>query len=165
MTKIELPKEGFVAIKQYKQQPVFFFRFNTVETENETVVCDEETITRQGADHASMVAKCIGVKYNTDAQLALAAAAEIIVGNEPDLDDKQIVAADIDYNKHVNNANYVRMAMELLSADFEVKNLRLEYRIPAKLGDTLVPVVYHIGETIVVSLDIHGEASAIVEFS
>ena len=49
--------------------------------------------------------------------------------------------------------------------DFEVKNLRLEYRIPAKLGDTLVPVVYHIGETIVVSLDIHGEASAIVEFS
>ena len=71
MTKIELPKEGFVAIKQYKQQPVFFFRFNTVETENETVVCDEETITLQGADYASMVAKCIGVKYNTDAQLAL----------------------------------------------------------------------------------------------
>lgn len=71
MTKIELPKESFVAIKQYKQQPVFFFRFNTVETENETVVCDEETITLQGADYASMVAKCIGVKYNTDAQLAL----------------------------------------------------------------------------------------------
>lgn len=71
MTKIELPKEGFVAIKQYKQQPVFFFRFNAVETENETVVCDEETITLQGADYASMVAKCIGVKYNTDAQLAL----------------------------------------------------------------------------------------------
>ena len=76
-----------------------------------------------------------------------------------------IMRADIDYNKHVNNANYVRMAMELLPEDFEVKNLRLEYRIPAKLGDTLVPVVYHIGETIVVSLDIHGEASAIVEFS
>jgi len=71
MTKIELPKEGFVAIKQYKQQPVFFFRFNTVETENETVVCDETTIALQGADYASMVAKCIGVKYNTDAQLAL----------------------------------------------------------------------------------------------
>lgn len=71
MTKIELPKEGFVAIKQYKQQPVFFFRLNPVETENETVVCDETTIALQGADYASMVAKCIGVKYNTDAQLAL----------------------------------------------------------------------------------------------
>ena len=71
MTKIELPREGFVAIKQYKKQPVFFFRFNPVETENETVVCDETTITLQGADYASMVAKCIGVKYNTDAQLAL----------------------------------------------------------------------------------------------
>ena len=76
-----------------------------------------------------------------------------------------ILRADIDYNKHVNNANYVRMAMELLPDDFEVKNLRLEYRIPAKLGDTLVPVFYNIGETIVISLDIHGEASAIVEFS
>ena len=71
MTKIELPKEGFVAIKQYKQQPVFFFRFDTVETENETVVCEEVTITLKNADYASMVAKCIGTKYNTDAQLAL----------------------------------------------------------------------------------------------
>ena len=71
MTKIELPKEGFVAIKQYKQQPVFFFRFNPVETENETVVCNETTIALQGATYKNMVAKCIGVKYNTDAQLAL----------------------------------------------------------------------------------------------
>lgn len=71
MTKIEVSKEGFVAIKQYKQQPVFFFRFDPVETENETVVCDEETITLKNADYASIVAKCIGVKYNTDAQLAL----------------------------------------------------------------------------------------------
>jgi len=71
MTKIELPKEGFVAIKQYKQQGVFFFRFDPVETENETVVCEEVTITLKNADYASMVAKCIGVKYNTDAQLAL----------------------------------------------------------------------------------------------
>lgn len=71
MTKIELPKDGFVAIVQYKQQPVYFFRFDTVDTENETVVCDETTITLQGADYESMTAKCIGVKYNTDAQLAL----------------------------------------------------------------------------------------------
>ena len=75
-----------------------------------------------------------------------------------------VLRADIDYNKHVNNANYVRMAMELLPEGFEVKGLRLEYRIPAKLGDTLQPVVYHLGETIVVSLDIQGESSAIVEF-
>jgi len=71
MAKIELPQEVFVAIKQYKQQPVFFFRFDPVETENETVVCDETTFTLHDADYASMVAKCIGVKYNTDAQLAL----------------------------------------------------------------------------------------------
>lgn len=71
MTKIELPKEGFIAVVQYKKQPVYFFRFDVEETENETIVCNETTVSLHNADYASMVAKCIGVKYNTDAQLAL----------------------------------------------------------------------------------------------
>lgn len=66
--------------------------------------------------------------------------------------------------RHVNNANYIRMAMELLPEDFEVRGLRVEYRIPAKLGDTLTPTVYHVAGTIVVALAIGSEASAIVEF-
>lgn len=72
--------------------------------------------------------------------------------------------ADIDYNRHVNNANYIRMAMELLPEDFVINGLRVEYRIAAKLGDTLVPVIYQNDNVITVSLLIGEEVSAIIEF-
>ncbi|MBQ6648504.1 MAG: hypothetical protein IJM66_06625 [Muribaculaceae bacterium] len=76
-----------------------------------------------------------------------------------------VMRADIDYNKHMNNANYVRIAMELLPSDFVVKGMRMEYRVPAKLGDELTPTVYDNGDTIIVSLLTGTETSAIIEFS
>ena len=65
----------------------------------------------------------------------------------------------------MNNANYVRIAMELLPSDFVVKGMRMEYRVPAKLGDELTPTVYDNGDTIIVSLLTGTETSAIIEFS
>ena len=73
--------------------------------------------------------------------------------------------ADIDYNKHLNNANYVRMAMELLPEDFEVKGLRVEYRVPTKLCDLLIPTLFQIEGGIIVSFSIDSEVSAIIEFT
>ena len=70
------------------------------------------------------------------------------------LDPVRVMRADIDYNRHMNNANYVRIAMELLPEGFEVHDMRVEYRIAAKLGDRLVPTVH----------SIDGEPSAIIEF-
>ena len=76
-----------------------------------------------------------------------------------------VMRADIDYNRHVNNANYIRMAMELLPDDFEIDGLRVEYRVAAKLGDTLIPAVYHTADdTFVISLSISTEVCAIIEF-
>jgi acyl-ACP thioesterase len=72
--------------------------------------------------------------------------------------------ADIDYNRHMNNANYVRIAMELLPEDFKVKDMRVEYRIPAKLGDQLIPTLYPIDGGFIVSLAIEGQPSTIIEF-
>ena len=77
----------------------------------------------------------------------------------------QVMRADIDYNRHVNNANYIRMAMELLPEDFVVKGLRVEYRVAAKLGDNLTPTLFEIENGFVISLAISNEASAIVEFT
>ena len=77
----------------------------------------------------------------------------------------KVLRADIDYNKHLNNANYIRMAMELLPEDFDVKGLRVEYRVPAKLGDQLIPTVFQIEGGIIVSLSIGSEISAIIEFT
>jgi len=76
----------------------------------------------------------------------------------------KVIRADIDYNRHMNNANYVRIAMELLPEGFEVRDMRVEYRIAAKLGDMLTPTLYPIDGGYIVALAIDGEPSAIIEF-
>ena len=80
------------------------------------------------------------------------------------LDPIRVLRADIDYNKHLNNANYICMAMELLPEDFEVKGLRVEYRVPAKLSDMLIPTLFKIDGGIIISLAIGNEVSAVIEF-
>jgi acyl-ACP thioesterase len=77
----------------------------------------------------------------------------------------RVLRADIDYNKHLNNANYVRMAMELLPENFVVNGLRVEYRVAAKLGEMLVPTIYRHDNVIIISLSISEDISAIIEFS
>ena len=77
----------------------------------------------------------------------------------------KVLRADIDYNKHMNNANYVRIAIELLPEGFEVKCLRVEYRVAAKLGDVLVPVVYKVEGRFIVAISVGDDVSAIIEFS
>ena len=81
------------------------------------------------------------------------------------LEPVRVLRADIDYNRHMNNANYVRVAMELLPEGFEVRGLRVEYRVAAKLGDVLVPTIYKYDDVIIVSLSIDKDVSAIIEFS
>ena len=77
-----------------------------------------------------------------------------------------VMRADIDYNRHMNNANYVRVAMELLPADFLVTGLRVEYRAAARCGDVLVPTVYRPEpDVVVVALAIGETVAAIVEFT
>ena len=78
------------------------------------------------------------------------------------LEPIKVLRADIDYNKHLN---YVRMAMELLPEDFVVRGLRVEYRVAAKLGDSLTPIIYKIADGIIISLSIGSEVSAIIEFN
>lgn len=50
----------------------------------------------------------------------------------------------LDTNHHVNNGQYVNLAMEYLTKDIEVKNLRAEYKQQALLGDVLYPCVSEI---------------------
>ena len=80
------------------------------------------------------------------------------------MDPVRVMRADIDYNRHMNNANYVRIAMELLPVGFEVHDMRVEYRIAARLDDLLTPTVYSIDGGYIVSLAVNGQPSAIIEF-
>ena len=70
-TTIEVPKEGFASIQQYRNQPVYFFRFDCEETENETILCKETTFALKSVTYENMVSAMIAVKYSIDAQLAL----------------------------------------------------------------------------------------------
>lgn len=47
----------------------------------------------------------------------------------------------LDTNNHVNNGQYVRMAMDFLPGDFEIGQMRAEYKKQALLGDVLYPFV------------------------
>lgn len=58
----------------------------------------------------------------------------------------------IDTNHHVNNAQYVEIAREVLPDHFEVSELRIEYKKAAVLGDIVMPHVSRTDVGYVVSL-------------
>lgn len=47
----------------------------------------------------------------------------------------------LDTNNHVNNGQYVRMAMDYIPENFEISQLRVEYKNQAVLDDVIYPVV------------------------
>lgn len=53
----------------------------------------------------------------------------------------------LDTNRHVNNGQYVQMAMGFLPEGFEIGQMRAEYKKPALLGNRVVPLV-HLAEGI-----------------
>ena len=72
--------------------------------------------------------------------------------------------SQLDTNHHVNNGQYVRMAMNQIELK-PVKELRVEYKKQALLGDVIVPVICEQENEIFVSLDDEaGKAFAVVQF-
>lgn len=71
---------------------------------------------------------------------------------------------DIDYNGHMNNAHYVRLAMECLPEDFATKTVRVEYKIPARRGELLVPEMLLVENRAYIKLMKGNVAAAVLEF-
>lgn len=72
----------------------------------------------------------------------------------------------LDTNHHVNNGQYVKIALDYPEEDFEVRRLRAEYKKQAYLGDVFCPVVYKREEGYVISLnDRGGKPYAVVELN
>ncbi len=70
----------------------------------------------------------------------------------------------IDTNKHVNNCQYVQMALEALEEDLSVRQLRVEYKKSAVYGDMILPKIAREEERTVVELcDKEGNPYAVVE--
>lgn len=75
--------------------------------------------------------------------------------------------ADIDFNRHMNNARYVEAALECLPEGFPFRRMRVEYKKPAKYGDRLFPLCIDdpAGRRLVLLRDGGGAPYAVVEFS
>ena len=72
----------------------------------------------------------------------------------------------LDTNGHMNNAHYVTLAEDCLPGPISCRQLRVEYKSPARGGDLIFPKIYAVGEKrIVVLSDGGGKPYAVVEFS
>jgi acyl-ACP thioesterase len=72
----------------------------------------------------------------------------------------------IDSNQHVNNVEYVKLAMETQPVDKEITGLRVEYKKSAHYGDTLKTLIYTDDNAAcqVVLEDENKDVAAVVEF-
>lgn len=71
----------------------------------------------------------------------------------------------IDTNNHVNNAKYVMLAEQYLPEGFNVKEIRVEYKIAAVLGDMMIPrVTVEENQTTVVFVTSAGKLYAAIQF-
>lgn len=72
----------------------------------------------------------------------------------------------LDTNHHVNNGQYVNIAMEYLPDDFVIRQMRAEYKKQAFLDDVLYPYVVQTENGYVIFIQGEdGKGYAIVEFS
>ena len=74
----------------------------------------------------------------------------------------------LDTNHHVNNGQYVRMAMDCIPGDFKIRQLRVEYKSQAVLGDEIYPMAAEgtDGKMYTVSLNgADGSPYCVVEFT
>lgn len=77
----------------------------------------------------------------------------------------KVPRAFIDTNQHMNNAQYIRTALELMPEDFYIYQVRVEFKKAAVLGDLLYPYVYQDDRMMkVVLADEQKKPYAVVEF-
>lgn len=106
-------------------------------------------------------------KYTLEERLPMDYAPRKIAVPE-NMEEKEAVIVKqhhLDTNNHVNNGQYVRMAMDFLPDGFKVSQMRAEYKKQALLEDVIVPRTFLDKEYCVVSLnDKENNAFAVVEF-
>ena len=77
----------------------------------------------------------------------------------------RVMRDDIDYNNHVNNAQYIRMALECLPEDFQVGGMRVEYKKTVSPGSTIIPSIAFSANTAFIVMEAAGSICCVVEFT
>ena len=71
----------------------------------------------------------------------------------------------IDTNEHVNNCQYVQMALEVLPGDKDVHQMRVEYKKSAVYGDIIYPeIAVEEDRTVIELCDENKKPYAVIEF-
>lgn len=88
-------------------------------------------------------------------------------GEGKKLEPAEVRRHNLDTNNHVNNGQYIEIAMEYLPEGFAIRQLRAEYKKQALLGDMIYPVMYRNAQGILtVSLENEeGQPYCIAEFT
>lgn len=84
-------------------------------------------------------------------------------------EQRTVMKHDIDGYGHMNNARYVELAQDFIPKGFEVRRIRVEYKISAQLGEAITPVVVEsqneYGKCVIIDLrNKDGKTFACVEF-
>lgn len=64
----------------------------------------------------------------------------------------QVQSHHLDTNQHVNNGQYLRMALDYLPEGMTITQMRAEYKTPAMLHDAVIPIVACQNGTYIISL-------------
>lgn len=81
-----------------------------------------------------------------------------------DLEPFPVRKYHIDTNEHVNNCQYVQMAMEFLPKDQIIHQLRVDYKKSAVLGDVIYPKIAEEAERTIIELcDAEGNLFTVLE--
>lgn len=77
----------------------------------------------------------------------------------------KVVRHNIDVYHHVNNGQYIQMATEYIPADFEVRQVRAEYKNQAVYGSVIIPMVHQEDDIYTVTLcNEERQPYAVIEF-
>lgn len=108
-----------------------------------------------------------GERYGVEEKLPMEYAARKLPRKEGAvaLESFPIMKYQLDTNHHVNNAQYIKMALEYLPEGFSIGQVRVEYKKEAFLYDLVIPMVLEDAEGVTVTLaDQEGKPYAVVLF-
>lgn len=90
----------------------------------------------------------------------------VLLGEGEEQEHFKVRKYQIDSNQHMNNVEYVRLAMEMIPEEVTIRELRVEYRKAALFGDEVTVVVIKAENKYQVVLrDTEGGIYAVAEFT
>ncbi|MDO4633503.1 MAG: thioesterase [Eubacteriales bacterium] len=116
--------------------------------------------------HPARIDQDVWDMYQTEPPIEMARSVrKIPVPEECELrEDFAVRYRNLDTNHHVNNAQYIEMALEYLPSGSQVRQIRVEYRKAAKLHERILPLVKLEGDKCTVALcDLQQQPYAVLE--